>query len=71
LRPLVNRIPCLISDNRHGVYGTFVFRRCYAALIGSLSPTFWGNLSVQSSRVKQPRLPGDCFALEHGTDRLS
>jgi len=45
-----------------GVNEIFALVGCYAALIDSCLPAFWGNLSVPSSKVKQPK------TLEDGTD---
>jgi len=38
---------------RRGVNEVFVLLRCYAAWIGSQSPRFRENLSIQSSKIKQ------------------
>ena len=45
-----------------GVNEIFALVGCYAGLIDSYLPTFWGNLSAPSSKVKQHK------ALEDGTD---
>jgi hypothetical protein len=43
----------LISVFRQGVREILAVLGFYEALIGSLSPTFWDNLSLPSSRVQQ------------------
>ena len=44
---------------------------CYAASTGNLLPTFRDNLSVPSSRVKNPIMILRLLILEDGTNRLS
>jgi len=44
--------------------------RCYTAYNGNILPVFWDDLSVLSSRVKNPRILG-FLTVEDGTDRLS
>jgi len=46
-------VACVIPGLRCGVNKVFAILDCYAALIGRYLPTFWDNLSVPSSRVKQ------------------
>jgi hypothetical protein len=48
----------MISGFNCGVNESFTLLGCYAAKIGIYLPTFWDNLSVPSSRVKQSRKMG-------------
>jgi len=56
----------MISGLHHGINEILTLLGCYAASIRSHLPTFWENLSVTSSMVKQA-----CLTMHDGTDRPS
>jgi hypothetical protein len=60
----------MISGLRQGVNEICTLLRFYTAQNAGLLATFWDNLSVPSSRVKQSK-KNDCLALEDDTDTLS
>ena len=43
----------MVSDLRRQVYEKCALLCCYAERSANYLPTFWGNLSVPSSRVKE------------------
>jgi hypothetical protein len=59
------------SDNYKVMHEICAVLGYYATRNDNSLPTFWHNLSVPSSRVKQFFFFLDCLILEYGTDRMS
>jgi hypothetical protein len=63
-RCVFRRVAPEVSKER-GDFMVFALLGCYSAYVGSGLPTFWDNLLVTSSRVKQRKKKTACLTTQH------